>query len=126
MCSPPLLRRRPINNAVSVALRRSSSASNGANGRPCGRYLGSVGDPPQDETEHFIRCPACSGWIDCRDLAQVFEHNLPLLHPILVTGKDIEARKLGSRREAKDWCADHYAGSPIKEIGREADAEISS
>jgi hypothetical protein len=41
---------------------------------PRGRYLGSVGDPPQDETEHFIRCPACSRWIDCRDLAQVFEH----------------------------------------------------
>jgi hypothetical protein len=29
----------------------------------------------------FIRCPACSGWIDCRDLAQVFEHEGPLPHP---------------------------------------------
>ena len=38
----------------------------------------------------------------------------------LVTGKDIEARTFGSRREAKDWCADHYPGSPIKEIGRGA------
>jgi hypothetical protein len=38
----------------------------------------------------------------------------------LVTGKDIEARKFGSRREAKDWCAGHYPGSPIKEIGRGA------
>jgi hypothetical protein len=38
----------------------------------------------------------------------------------LVTGKDIEARKFGSRREAKDWCAGHYPGSPIKEIGRRA------
>ena len=36
---PPLLRRRPINNAVSVALRRSSSASNGANGRPSARQI---------------------------------------------------------------------------------------
>jgi hypothetical protein len=35
----------------------------------------------------------------------------------LVTGKDIEARKFASRREAKDWCADYYPGSPIKEIG---------
>ncbi len=36
----------------------------------------------------------------------------------VVTGKDIEARTFGSRREAKDWCAGHYPGSPIKEIGR--------
>ena len=33
-----------------------------------------VGDPPKSEAEHFIRCPACDGWIDCRDLGQVFEH----------------------------------------------------
>jgi hypothetical protein len=26
----------------------------------------------------------------------------------VVTGNDIEARTFGSRREAKDWCADHY------------------
>ena len=38
----------------------------------------------------------------------------------LVTGKDIEARTFGSRREAKEWCAGHYPGSPIKEIGRGA------
>jgi hypothetical protein len=38
----------------------------------------------------------------------------------LVSGKDIDARKFGSRREAKNWCADHYPGSPIKEIGRGA------
>jgi hypothetical protein len=38
----------------------------------------------------------------------------------LVTGKDIEARTFESRREAKDWCADHYPGSPITEIGRSA------
>ncbi|MGA7516340.1 MAG: hypothetical protein WBW28_05140 [Pseudolabrys sp.] len=34
----------------------------------------------------------------------------------LATGKDIEARKFESR-EAKDWCASHYPGSPIHEIG---------
>ena len=39
---------------------------------------------------------------------------------LLVTGKDIGARRFGSRREAKDWCADHYPGSPITEIGRGA------
>ena len=31
----------------------------------------------------------------------------------LVTGKDIEARTFGARREAKDWCAGRYPGSPI-------------
>ena len=35
----------------------------------------------------------------------------------LATGKDIEARKFESR-EAKDWCASHYPGSPIHEIRR--------
>jgi hypothetical protein len=47
-----------------------------------GKYLGKpLGDPPKDDAEHFVRCPACSGWIDCRDLAQVFEHNQSLPHP---------------------------------------------
>ena len=42
---------------------------------PRGRYRGErVGKPVTDEAEHFIRCPACNGWIDCRDLACVFEH----------------------------------------------------
>jgi hypothetical protein len=40
-----------------------------------------VGDPPKHEAEHFIRYPAFGGWIDCRDLAQVFEHEGPLPHP---------------------------------------------
>jgi hypothetical protein len=31
--------------------------------------------------EHFFRCPASGGWIDCRDLAQVFENEGPLPHP---------------------------------------------
>jgi CRISPR/Cas system type I-B associated protein Csh2 (Cas7 group RAMP superfamily) len=39
------------------------------------------GDPPADEADRFIRCPACDGWIDCRDLGQVFEHEGPLPHP---------------------------------------------
>jgi hypothetical protein len=34
-----------------------------------------------DEAEHFIRCPTCGGWVDMRDLAQVFEHEAPLPHP---------------------------------------------
>jgi hypothetical protein len=37
---------------------------------PRGTYLRKrLGGPPEDEAEHFIRCPACDGWIDCRDLA---------------------------------------------------------
>jgi hypothetical protein len=35
---------------------------------PRGKYLGErVADPPEREAEHFVRCPACDGWIDCRD-----------------------------------------------------------
>ena len=42
-------------------------------GIPRARNLGNrLGDPPAGE--HFIRCPACGGLIDCRDLGQVFEH----------------------------------------------------
>jgi hypothetical protein len=43
----------------------------------------------------------------------------------LVIGKDIEARKFESRREAKDWCASHYPGSPIHEIGADSSKRIS-
>ena len=38
----------------------------------------------------------------------------------LVSGKDIEARKFESRREAKDWCVRLYPGSPIYEIGADS------
>jgi hypothetical protein len=51
-------------------------------GLPRGRYLGKqLGEPAVSEAGHFIRCPACDGWIDCRDLGQVFEHEGPLPHP---------------------------------------------
>jgi CRISPR/Cas system type I-B associated protein Csh2 (Cas7 group RAMP superfamily) len=49
---------------------------------PRNRYLGKrVGELPADEDEHFIRCAACNGWIDCRDLGAVFDHEGPLPHP---------------------------------------------
>lgn len=49
---------------------------------PRGRYVGRhLGEPPKDEAEHFMRCPTCGGWIDMRDLGQVFEHDGPLPHP---------------------------------------------
>ena len=42
-----------------------------------GKYLGKcLGDPPKDEVEHFIRCPSCGDWLDCRDLGQVFQHEV--------------------------------------------------
>ena len=49
---------------------------------PRGKYIGRhLGDQPVDEAEHFMRCPACGGWMDCRDLAQILEHEGPLPHP---------------------------------------------
>jgi hypothetical protein len=35
----------------------------------------------------------------------------------VVTGPDIEPVRFKTRREARDWCAAHYPGAPIKEIG---------
>ena len=49
---------------------------------PRGKFLDKrLGDPPTSEADHFIRRPACGGWIDCRDLGQVFQHEGPLPHP---------------------------------------------
>jgi hypothetical protein len=46
---------------------------------PRGKYIGRpMGDPPKDEAEGLYRCPACGGWVDCRDLGQVFDHEGPL------------------------------------------------
>ena len=36
----------------------------------------------KDETDCFMRCPACNGQIDTRDLRQVLEHDGPLPHPV--------------------------------------------
>ena len=40
-----------------------------------------VGGEPADEVEHFIRCPTCGRWIDCRDFGQVLQHEGPLPDP---------------------------------------------
>jgi hypothetical protein len=40
-----------------------------------------VGEPPKDEAEHYIRCPGCGAWMDCRDLGQVLAHTSDLPHP---------------------------------------------
>ena len=41
-----------------------------------------VGEQPKSEGEHFMKCPACGGYFDMRDLAQVFQHDGPLPHPV--------------------------------------------
>ena len=35
----------------------------------------------------------------------------------IVTGPDIEPVMFKSRREAREWCTEHHAGSPIREVG---------
>jgi hypothetical protein len=37
-----------------------------------------------------------------------------------VSGPDVEMRKFDTRREARDWCAQNYPGSPIREYGADA------
>jgi hypothetical protein len=38
-------------------------------------------DPSKGKVEYSYRCPVCGGWVDCRDLGQVFDHEGPLPHP---------------------------------------------
>ena len=47
-----------------------------------GKYIGRRPGNPPKEAEHFIRCQACGGWIDCRDLVKVLEYECPLPHPV--------------------------------------------
>jgi hypothetical protein len=59
-----------------------------------------------------IRCPACNGWIDCRDLAQVFEHEGPLPHPATrsqVTSCSAMPAPWGSRGSSASARARHIA-----------------
>ncbi len=52
---------------------------------PRNKFLGvhvpEPGEPEPHEAEHFIQCELCGGWIDCRDLETVFQHEGPLPHP---------------------------------------------
>jgi hypothetical protein len=38
--------------------------------------------PGEDEREHFIQCPICRQWIDCRELGDVMHHAEPGHAPI--------------------------------------------
>jgi len=33
-----------------------------------------LGGQPQDEREHFIKCPACGRWLDMRRLDEILDH----------------------------------------------------
>ena len=68
-----------MTGAASYDLRRSS-AERKVRHSPWHHLRATSGRSAQEEAQHFIRCPACGGWIDCRDLVQVFEHEGPLPH----------------------------------------------
>jgi hypothetical protein len=65
---------RPTGILVAAYIARMTIRRGEIIGRP-------VGGQPRGDAEHFIQCPACGGWIDSRDLAQVLEHERPLPHP---------------------------------------------
>jgi hypothetical protein len=44
---------------------------------PRGKYIAKNADPHKHEAEHFFMCETCGGWIDCRDLGSVFDHQGP-------------------------------------------------
>jgi hypothetical protein len=72
---------------------------------PRGTYFGRpIGAQPKDEAEHFIRCPACNGWIDCRDLGQVLEHE-GRCHIRLRTSRN-------DGRSVRDWNRRHASDLP--------------
>ena len=75
-----------ISTMTGAATLRSSQVLQPRGGResqtfPVAPSSATSGRSAQEEAQHFIRCPACGGWIDCRDLVQVFEHEGPLPHP---------------------------------------------
>jgi len=49
---------------------------------PRGTIIGKqVGGPRLSEAEHFLKCEACGGFFDKRDLGAVLDHEQPLPHP---------------------------------------------
>ena len=49
---------------------------------PRGKYIAKNADPHKHEPEHFFKCETCGGWIDCRDLGSVFDHQGPHNLPV--------------------------------------------
>jgi CRISPR/Cas system type I-B associated protein Csh2 (Cas7 group RAMP superfamily) len=51
---------------------------------PRGKYLDErLRRSSTKAAENHIRCPACGGWIDVRDLGAVADHAGPLPHPAI-------------------------------------------
>jgi hypothetical protein len=54
---------------------------------PRGKYIGELVDPKTGnpieaaEAENFMRCPACGGVLDMRNLGAAVAHHGPLPHP---------------------------------------------
>jgi hypothetical protein len=48
---------------------------------PRGKFVARPVSDDSDDADHFMRCEACGGWIDCRDLGSVFDHEGPMPHP---------------------------------------------
>jgi hypothetical protein len=64
-----------------MLIERMREQRNGASDPPRHHIWEAIGRSCKDEAEHFIKCPGCGGWIDCRDLGQALEHYWPLPHP---------------------------------------------
>jgi hypothetical protein len=41
---------------------------------PRGKYVAKNADLHRYEVEHFHKCKTCGGWVDCRDLGSIFDH----------------------------------------------------
>ena len=52
------------------------------------------------------------------DLGEMTTLTMPYIRGhFVVTAPDIEPIIFKSRGEARDWCAEHHPGSPIREVG---------
>jgi hypothetical protein len=57
-----------------LSARRSQQLDSRKRTRPRGKYIAKNADPHKHEAE---LCETCGGWIDCRDLGSVFDHQGP-------------------------------------------------
>jgi hypothetical protein len=86
---------------------------------PRGTYFGRpIGAQPKDEAEHFIRCPACNGWIDCRDLGDackarrnLLEHCEPFTCDACLVQHEAGEITAWPRQTCDETCADRVGNS---------------
>ena len=80
--SPPAAALRTGRANIGVATYRHSQESLRAAPRPFGCSLAMadyphevIGGPPvTSAADHFIQCPACGSWLDCRNLGDLLAH----------------------------------------------------